>query len=187
MIDVAHLQRTRLAVIVAFLCAAAIPAAAVDEGQPAVDKTPGLRSGAWELGVNASLVSRSGAATASLALFSNRYWVRRGIPLSAGAAVSYTHVSDLDQVDVEARVAVYRRLAGSSAYGYVGLGGGVRQEWVGSFAQARYPLGAAVGLKALLSPRAAITVAYQFRRLLDDPVADFSEHRFITGISILFL
>jgi hypothetical protein len=175
-------------VVASVLCAAAVlmPVRGwAGEGSQG-DLTVGLRSGAWELGVNASVVSRAGAGNATLAVFSNRFWMRRGLPLSAGAVLAYSHVSDLDRVDVEALFAVYKRLTGSSAYGYFGVGGGLRQEWVGSFSQVRYPLGVDIGLKALVSWRAAVTVVYQFRRFLNDPVADFNEHRFVAGISIFF-
>ena len=106
--------------------------------------------------------------------------------MSAGATVAYSRVSDLDRMDLEALLAVYKQLPGSSAYAYLGVGGGLSQEWVGSFSQARYPLGLDAGIKAFVSRRAALTVTYKFRRLLDDPVADFSEHRFVAGFSIMF-
>ena len=126
----------------------------------------------------------------TLALFTNRYWVVQAggaeIPLSAGAVVAYSRIGDLDRVDLEALLAAYKQLSGASAYVYFGAGGGLSQEWVGSFSQARYPLGVDAGVKALVSSRAAITVAYQYRRFLNDPVSDFDEHRFVTGISIFF-
>jgi hypothetical protein len=145
-----------------------------------------VSAGAWELGFNGALVSREGAVTTTVALFTNRFWRPGGVPLSAGASLAYTRVSDLDRVDLEGLVAVYQRLSESTAYGYAGLAGGLSQEWVGSFSQARYPLGVDAGIKAFVSRRAAVTVTYQFRRLLNDPVADFSEHRFVAGLSILF-
>jgi len=165
---------------------AALAVTALPCAVPAQSPESRIASGAWELGFGAAVISREGAVTSTLALFGNRYWVRGGIPLSAGGSFAYSHISDLDRVDFEALVAVYKQLTDSSAYGYIGIGGGVRQEWVGSFGVARYPFGFDVGLKALVSSRAAVTVTYQFRRMLDDPVSDFSEHRFLTGISILF-
>jgi hypothetical protein len=138
------------------------------------------------LGLNAAVLTREGSATTTLSLFSNRYWVRGGIPLSAGASATYSRVSDLDRVDLEALLAVYKQFPGSSAYVYAGAAGGLSQEWVGSFSQARYPLGLDVGIKAFVSRRAVLTVAYKFRRLLNDPVADFNEHRLVAGFSIMF-
>jgi hypothetical protein len=176
----------RLAAAVAIYAALALGPAetahSADGSAPAVD----VANGAWELGFNGSVVSREGAVNSTIAVFSNRFWARGATALSAGAVVAYSRVSDLDRVDLEAQAAVYRRLRGSSAYGYAGIGGGLRQEWVGSFSQARYPVGVDVGIKALISRRAAVTVTYQFRHLLNDPVAGFNEHRFVTGISIFF-
>lgn len=176
------------AIAAAVLVLVAAPATAVvksNEGKTG-DSSGHLASGTWELGVNASFVSRSGATNADVAVFTNRYWAIRDIPVSAGARFGYGRVSDLDRIDVEASVAAYRNLPGSTAFVYAGIAGGIRQEWVGSFAQARFPLGVDAGLKALASRHAAVSVAYQYRRLLDDPVADFDEHRIVAGISILF-
>lgn len=144
-----------------------------------------LRSGAWELGFNGSVVSRESAVGSMLAVFTNHFRVVRGLTLSAGATAGWSHVSDLDRVDVGIAALVYKRLTDINAWIYAGPGGGLRQEWVGSFNVVRYPVGLDVGLKALFSRRAAITVSYQYRRMLNDPVADFDEHRFVTGISIL--
>lgn len=143
-----------------------------------------IANGAWELGFTGSMVSREGAVNTTLAVFTNRFWTTGAVALSAGGVMAYSRVSDLDRVDLEGLFAVYRQLEGSTAFGFVGVGGGLRQEWVGSFSQARYPLGLDVGIKALVSRRVAVTVAYQYRRMLNDPVADFSEHRFVTGISL---
>ena len=107
------------------------------------------------------------------------------IAVSAGAEAGWLYISDLYMVDLEVVAAAYKRLSGINAWIYAGPGGGVRQEWVGSFNVVRYPVGGDLGLKALFSARAAITVAYQYRRMLNDPVANFNEHRFVTGISIL--
>jgi hypothetical protein len=173
-----------------WLAVAVVVTASSPRAEPPADAHPRVYNGAWELGFNASAISRAGDVNTTLAVFANRYQVFRSgdteIPLSAGAVVAYSRVSDLDRVGLEGLIAAYKRLSGTSAYLYFGVGGGLSQEWVGSFSQARYPLGVDAGLKALVSGRAAITVAYQYRRFLNDPVSDFDEHRFVTGISLLF-
>jgi hypothetical protein len=169
------------------LVAVVVPCAAagIDDGpKEAPTAAIDIANGAWELGFSGSVVSREGVVNSTLAIFTNRFWTTSAVALSAGGVVAYSRVSDLDRVDLEGLFAVYRQLKGSTAFGFVGVGGGVRQEWVGSFSQARYPLGLDVGIKALASRRAAVTVAYQYRRMLNDPVSDFSEHRFVTGISL---
>jgi hypothetical protein len=77
-------------------------------------------------------------------------------------------------------------LPASSVVPFIALGGGVRQEWIGSFSRLRYLAGTDIGVRALMGNRAAIRAEYSFRRVLHDPVADFSEHRIMLGISILF-
>jgi len=170
----------RIGITIALLCGAI--AGPLHAEEPVVVD---LRSGAWELGFNGSIVSRESAVGSMLAVFTNRFWVVRGVTLSAGASAGWSHVSDLDRVDVGVVAFVYKRLKDINAWIYAGPGVGLRQEWVGSFNVVRYPIGLDVGLKALFSSRAAITVSYQYRRMLNDPVANFDEHRFVTGISIL--
>jgi hypothetical protein len=162
------------------LCAGLPPGAA-----HSVETDGYVKSGAWELGFNGAIISREGAVTTTLWLFTNRFWVRGTVPLSAGASVAYSRVSDLDRVDLEGLAAVYKQLTESSAYVYIGVAGGLSQEWVGSFSQARYPFGLDAGIKAFVSRRAAVTVTYQFRRFFNDPVADFNENRFVAGLSIM--
>ena len=176
-----RIENTRIAVVVVFVICSTIPGLLHAEAPVRLD----LQSSAWELGFNGSIVSRESSVGSMLALFSNHFRVVRGVTVSAGAAAGWSHISDLDRVDLEVVAAAYKRLSGINAWIYAGPGGGLRQEWVGSFNVVRYPVGGDLGLKALFSARAAITVAYQYRRMLNDPVANFSEHRFVTGISIL--
>jgi hypothetical protein len=56
---------------------------------------------------------------------------------------------------------------------------------LGSFSQARYPVGLALSARVLFDARVAMRVEYRFRRVLNDPVADFTEHRVLTGLSLL--
>jgi hypothetical protein len=68
----------------------------------------------------------------------------------------------------------------------VGVVGGVRQEWLGSFRETRYPVGAALGLSVLANERAALRVEWRVLKVLDDPVEDPVEHRVLAGISVFF-
>ncbi len=88
--------------------------------------------------------------------------------------------------DLDLGISVHHRLGESGLYAYAAAGGGVRQEWLGSFREARYPVGASLGLRALLDARAAARIEYRYRRVLDDPVADYSEHVALVGLSLLF-
>ena len=174
---------------VALLCALAATGLAAAAGPARCAADDGLatiKPGAWELGFNGAFLSREGSVTSTIEVFTNRFWMPGGVPVSAGASIGYARVSDLDRADIEASAAAYKRLTKSTAYVYIGVAGGLSQEWIGSFSQVRYPIGFDAGIKALVSRRAAITVSYKFRRLLNDPVADYSEHRFVAGISIMF-
>jgi hypothetical protein len=154
-------------------------------GAPAA-AAPTLRPGAIELGLAGSMTAIDGLARATL-------HVRSGLFLAAGPVLAglepevvYSHVRGLDAVDLALGVSAQRRLGATSLYAHFALGGGVRQEWLGSFSQARYPVGGCVGFIALYDPRAAVRIEYRLRRVLDDPVADFTEHEVLAGISLLF-
>ena len=161
-----------VALVCAFAAAGLATAAGAED-----DGLATIQPGAWELGFNGSFLSREGSATSTFEVFTNRFWMPGGVPVSAGGSIGYARVSDLDRADLEAAAAAYKRLTESTAYAYIGVAGGLSQEWIGSFSQARYPIGFDMGIKALVSRRAAITVSYKFRRLLNDPVADYNEHK----------
>ena len=57
------------------------------------------------------------------------------------------------------------RLGKSAVYPYLAIGGGLRQEWLGSFKQIRYPLGINLGLRTLINQHAAIRLEYKLRRI----------------------
>jgi len=145
-----------------------------------------LKSGAIELGLAGSLTMVEGSSRTTLA-------ARTGVFKSAWRGLSgieteiaYSHVNALDRLDWEALLSWQRTIKKSSVYPFIALGGGLRQEHLGSFSQARYPLGLNLGIRALITPQAAIRTEYKFRRILHDPVANFSEHHIVVGLSIFF-
>lgn len=155
-------------------------------GSFAADAEARLRGGAVELELSGSLTSVEDVVTTSAALGLRRYVTWSRLLVGLGVSTAFARVSDLDRVDVQFNGAGFYRLKKTSSYAFAGFGGGLRQEWLGSFGQTRYPLGVDVGLKALFGDRVAVTTSYQYRRILRDPVSDFSEHRLSTGISLLF-
>lgn len=165
------------------LAAAALPPGAGAEGPPAV---PRLRPGAIALGLDGTWTAVEGTSHASLGVRGDRFQPLATGFLGLGLEVGYSSISSLDILDLSGAVSWQRAAGASALYPYLALYGGVRQEWLGSFRQARYPLGAGIGALALVADRAAIRVEYRFRRVLDDPVADFNEHELRTGLSILF-
>jgi hypothetical protein len=145
-----------------------------------------LAPGAIELGASGAVTRVEGLTHASVALRCGSF-----LGIGSGLAgiegeLSYAHVSGLDELGVEAALSWQRPVARGAAYPYAALAWGLRQEWLGSFREVRYPLGGTLGLRTLLGRRAATRVEYRYRRVLGDPVADFSEHELRLGLSVLF-
>ncbi|UCG52580.1 MAG: hypothetical protein JSW58_03255 [Candidatus Latescibacterota bacterium] len=153
-------------------------------GGTATVESGALVSGAIELGVGGELATVEGIQTGSVrvhtGLFKN-LWVGMA---SVEVGLGYAHVSDLDQFDVESAFTWGMRWGNTGSHPFVSIGGGWRHQEIGSFGQSRYPVGLGVGVRSLLGPLAGFRVEYRFRRILNDPVADFSEHRFTIGLSV---
>jgi hypothetical protein len=168
------------------LCAGVAVAVCLAVAPSGADDGRRVTSGAVGVGANGSFASVEGASSGSAGLEVASYQMTSGVILRYAASADFMHVSDLDQLGIEGHVGVMRGVGRSSAYPFVALSAGVRQEWVGSFRHSRFPLGIDVGMMILASNTAALDVAYEFRRLVDDPVSDFNEHRLTLGVSILF-
>ena len=117
--------------------------------------------------------------------------VGRFMPAPAGLIgiemdLAFMHVNSLSILDIQPMVSWQKALGESAAYPFFALAGGVRQEWLGSFRQVRYPVGVSLGLRNLITNRIGIRTEYRFRRILGDPVANFSEHMVVLSIAILF-
>jgi len=143
-----------------------------------------IKSGAIELGLAGSLTSVEGGSKTTLA-------IRAGVFKSAPrglwgieTVITFSHINALDRLDWEALLSWQRKIRHGSVYPFLAFGGGLRQEHLGSFSQARYPLGLNFGIRVLLAPQAALRVEYKFRRILHDPVANFSEQHLVVGLSI---
>jgi hypothetical protein len=144
-----------------------------------------LHSGAVEIGIGGSLIVVSGITSA-------RIIVRAGSFLSAPAGLAgyefglaYAHVSFLDRVDLEGRFNWSIAIHGSSVLPFLGIGGGLRQEWMGTFSQTRYPMGGGVGVRVVAGSDVVIRSEYIVRYVAGDPVADYTEHALEFGLSLL--
>ena len=141
---------------------------------------------AIEVGVAGSLTSVEGATRADVTLRGGTF-TRAGTGLTGiEAQVSYGHVASLDVVDLEGAVSVLKPVGSTALYPYLAASGGLRQEKLGSFRQVRYPVGFDAGLRSLMGPRAGIRLEYRYRRILRDPVADYTEHQILAGLSLFF-
>lgn len=150
------------------------------------DDAPTLERGAIEVGVDGSMVTTEGIVQGAVMLRGGFFFAAPGglggIELEGG----YSHVSSLDATSVEAVASWQRRLGETGNYPYVSVGGGLRHDDIGSFSQTLFPFGFSVGLRALFGQRAAFRAEYRFRRVLNDPSADFSEQQITVGLSMFF-
>ncbi len=148
--------------------------------------SPSVRPGAVELGFSGSLTAMEGLSQASLALRTGTFMQTPAGLSGFEVELSYSHVRSLDLIDLQGLLSWQRPLGRTSLYVHISLGGGLRQEWLGSFRQARYPVGFNSGIRALFNQRAAIRFEYKFRRILKDPISNFSEYQLAIGLSIFF-
>ncbi len=172
--------------LLASLCAAALGLPGAAGAQDASTAAPMLHAGAIELGLSGALTAVEGATHATALLRVGRFSRLGSGLLALEGEVGYSHVSSLDALGLEAAVSWQRRLGATSFYPYIALAAGTREEWIGSFRDARIPVGLTFGLRTLAGERAAARVEYRVRRVLHDPVADLSEQQVLVGLSLLF-
>ncbi|MCH7678539.1 hypothetical protein IID10_04140 [candidate division KSB1 bacterium] len=147
---------------------------------------PYLKSGAIEAGFSGSLNIVEGISNASAAVRGGTFFGLLNGLVGAELEVAYSHVNSLDVIDLQAFLTWQRKLGKSAVYPFVTVGGGLRQEFIGSFQLSRYPLGFGAGLHLLITQSSAIRVEYKLKRILNDPISNFTEHHVRIGISILF-
>ncbi len=145
-----------------------------------------IAPGAIEIGAGGALVAVEGSTRASLAARAGTFIAAGPGRLGFEIEPAWSHVGELDGLEWGGAVS-WQLATGSSADAFfVALAGGWREEWLGSFRQARFPVGLNFGCRALFSRRGGIRTEYRYRRLLHDPVAAFSEHQVLVGVSLLF-
>ena len=159
-------------------------AASTPDGEAA--DSPQLSPGAIELGISGALDVVEGNTRAGVSVLGSTFRPLAGGLVGFGIDVGYSHVSSRELLDLEGHITWQHVVSGSSLYPFAGFGGGLRQEWLGSFRTTRYPVGIDLGLRALVSEGAAIRFEYRLRQVLNDPVSDFTEHRLLVGVSLLF-
>ncbi len=159
---------------------------AQDQDTTGVTKmVPRLYSGAVEIGFSAAL-----AAVENIANLSVSTRIGTFLPLSAGFAggeveLTYSHINSLDIFDVVGGLSWQAQFGESGTYPFLSVGGGLRQEWLGNFQQARFPVGFTVGFRTLISQNSAMRVEYKLRCILGDASATFTEQQMMVGISLL--
>ncbi|MDH3216611.1 MAG: hypothetical protein OEN01_10000 [Candidatus Krumholzibacteria bacterium] len=152
----------------------------------APDSAPTLASGAIEIGVDASMTTVEGITTGAVLFRGGVFGEAAGGLVGLELAAGYQHVRSFDQGGLEVVASMQKKFRRTTNYPFVSVGGGLRYEEVGSFDHTWYPLGFAVGVRSLLGRRAGFRVEYRFRRILNDPSSDFSEHHLSIGLSLFF-
>ena len=154
-------------------------------GAPA-EAGPRIAAGVLELGLAGSTVTIEGSTQATLAVrFGAFVAAPRGL---AGfeAETGWTRMRDYDALDLLGASAWSGRMGAGPVHPFVGVIGGVRQEWMGSFRQSRFPVGAAVGARILVTEDVAVRAEWRGLRVLDDPMDDPFENHVVLGLSVLF-
>ena len=145
-----------------------------------------IKSGAIEAGFSGSLNVVEGISNASAAVRGGTFFGLLNGLAGAELEVAYSHVNSLDVIDLQGFLTWQKKMGESAVYPFVAVGGGWRQEFIGSFQLSRYPFGFGVGLHLLITQSSAIRVEYKLKRILNDPISNFTEHQVRLGISILF-
>lgn len=160
----------------------AAPIAVLAQDRPA----PSLHNGAIEVGVDAAMTTTEGITNGSAILRGGLFYDALGGLGGVEIAGGYRHVSSLDATDLEALLSWQKRFRYTGSYPFVSVGGGLRHEDIGSFSQTLYPAGFSIGIRSLLGQRGGFRVEYRFRRIFNDPSADYSEHHLSVGLSVYF-
>lgn len=154
--------------------------------QETIPQEERIHSGAVELGIAGALLSIEGNTQRSLFLRAGSFL---GLPkglFGFEGELGHHHVHDLDRLDLLGTLAWVFAFPNSSVHPYAFASGGLRQEWIGSFRQSRYPIGGGIGFRALTGSRAGVRLDYRALRITDDPVEDYTEHQLSVGLSIFF-
>jgi len=157
----------------------------MDEAKRFFHAGPAIYDGANELGLSFALVSIEGDSHSSLGL-------RLGTFRSAGDGLLGYEVGFADTrgdgihvLDYDGEL-TWQRALQPGVYPMLAIGGGVRQRRQGGEQITTHPVGGGVGFRTLFGDQAAIRVEYRYRRVLNDPVEDFTEHQVWVSFSLLF-
>jgi hypothetical protein len=152
---------------------------------PGAQLAPRILPGAVEVGLAGALSivedEDRGSIAARMGGFDRMRRGLSGLELEAG----YSHDGSLDVLDLETSLGYTQVLGQTSLYPFIALAADWRKEW-GPGEQTRWFVGGNFGLRALVSPRAALRAEYRHRRLMDDWQGDYAEHRVLVGLSLLF-
>ena len=159
---------------------------AASQAQEASGGAPTLQPGAIEIGANGLMTTVEGVTHGSVFLRGAYFSDALSGLVGLEAGWGFNHIESLDETELEVAASWQRRFKQTGNYPFVSLGAGIRNEKIGSFGSVRYPLGFSVGVRSLVGQRGGFRVEYRYRRVLNDPISDFSEHHITLGLSIFF-
>jgi hypothetical protein len=146
-----------------------------------------LEAGMNELGIRAAFISDGATQQNEFGLrFGHFFGAPREALVNLEGEFAYAKLLDLDRLEMTSRVGVLPPFSNTSLQPSLSLSVGVRQEWLGSFQRARYPIGIEAGLRVQTSQHSLVRFDFQLLRVLGDAVNDFTEKRLNFGVSLLF-
>lgn len=146
---------------------------------------PRITHRSTELGIGAAFTSVAGSTRGTAELRIGTFAIGPKGIANAELEFGYTRGLEVDVLDLAIALGVLSNPGGGTVYPYLNGIAGIRQEWIGSFKQGRWPVGFALGVRFLTGPHALFRVEYRLRRVFDDPVADYNEQGLMCGISLL--
>jgi hypothetical protein len=156
-------------------------ALAFQEGQ---GKARHLTAGIVELGIAGAFTSVEGTVETKVGVRGGTFFAAPGGFWGAEGDASYAYVRSLHQLDLEANFSWTAPVELEGIFPYLALAGGIRLEKVGSYEQTLVPLGVTAGLRVLATESVGVRLDVKFRRVLNDPVQDFTEINLVLGLSL---
>ena len=148
---------------------------------------PVLRPGAIEIGIGGAFISTASLSTFQLNIRAARLFAA-GKKAFWGLEIenSFAHLRSSNQLDIQGIISWQKPLNSAPLHFILSIGGGFRQEWLGSFRKSDYPFGFGIGSRIMISNRSAIRIDYQYRKFNNRVSGNFSENRIIFSLSLLF-
>jgi hypothetical protein len=147
--------------------------------------SPVIYPGTVELGLSLALVSLEGETHSSFGVRLGKFQGASDGLIGYEAGISDTRGDGVHVIDYDGELSWSRPLQ-PGIYPFLAAGGGWRTTRVNGTKGTSYPVGGAIGFRALVGERAALRAEYRYRRVMDDPVADFSENQVWVSFSVLF-
>ena len=130
-----------------------------------------IRGGAMELNVGGDLAYVEDVTDIHLNVQGYYFFATHGGVAAAGLESGYFHQRNNDAVELQGLLSWQRMPVRRSYHWFAAIGGGLRQEWAGSFSQARFPLGIDAGLRLLPSLSSAVKIDLSFSETLQRSAA----------------